>query len=76
MFAHEVAKECMLGNDCERILCMFKHNNHITDDEESDDEESDDDENAEVNEGDESSDGGALYIKDVEPRLKKVEESE
>ena len=28
IYAHEVAKERRFGNDCERIMCMFRHEEH------------------------------------------------
>ena len=71
IYAHEDNKDCMYGNDCERIMCMFKHEQHVPDDDESEDEDTDEDETNEVKENNESIE--TIQIKDLEPSLRKVE---
>ena len=69
IFAHEDSPECKYANGCERMLCMFKHEEK----EESDDveDEESDDEDA-VHRTDNE---GIITINDIEPSLKKVEEA-
>ena len=71
IYAHEDAVDCMFGNDCERILCMFRHVEHIPDDEDSDYGDSDGDQT----ENDNENDINTVHMKDLKPILKKVEEA-
>ena len=76
IYAHEESNDCMFGNDCERIMCMFKHEEHHPDDEDSDDDDdSDEDVNDNVNENDETNESNIIQMKDLEPSLRKVEEA-
>ena len=54
IFVHEESKDCKFGKACERILCMFKHEENVDDadneeedDTESENEDSDDDDETE-----------------------------
>ena len=66
----------MFGNDCESILCMFKHIEHHPDECGDDDEtDEDEDENANENENGDVLDINSVQMKDLEPSLRKVEEA-
>ena len=67
IYLHEESEECKFGKSCERLMCMFRHDEV----EESDDEdESDDDEEVDNDmEEDEES------IKELKPVLKKIQEA-
>ena len=64
IFSHEESPECKFGQHCERMMCMFVHENRDV----SDSEESDSDEN-------EDEDENVIQIQDLEPCLAKVEEA-
>ena len=69
IFAHEESPDCKLGELCERIMCMFKHDRReISDDEEDTSDEESDEEN-------ESDRKEFVNVMDLEPSFKKVEES-
>ena len=80
IFAHEASEDCRFGKECERLLCMYQHEQHFQDEKEDDDEneeeendkdsESDDDNNL-----DEHEYLKTVKIMDLEPSLKKVEEA-
>ena len=65
IYAHEESPDCKFGNACERMLCMFQH---------EDKEESDDEEDAESEDDDEHEEND-VDITDLEPSLKKVAEA-
>ena len=68
IFVHEDSPVCRYGKGCERLLCMFQHEEK----DESDEEEegnSDDEDDADKN------DDNIITINDIEPCLKKVEEA-
>ena len=65
----------MFGNDCERILCKFRHEEHHPDEEDRDDVDSDEDQDENDNEKDEINYINTVHIKDLEPILRKVEEA-
>ena len=69
IFAHKIAKECIYGNQCERMYCMFKHDEHFQNNE----EESDDENEIDENECDEIYDLDTVRLSDIEPVLAKVE---
>ena len=69
IFAHKIAKECIYGNQCERMYCMFKHDEHFQNNEEESDGENEIDEN----ECDEIYDLDTVRLSDIEPVLAKVE---
>ena len=77
IFAHEDAKDCLFGNDCERMKCMFKHEEHFQDDGETEDEDSEDDEDDSDKNYDNSEnyDPNLVQITDLEPSIRKVEEA-
>ena len=66
VFAHEDSPKCKFGKGCERILCMFQH------EEENEDEDSDDDEMESENSDDEKVNDDFI---DIDYVMKKVEES-
>ena len=70
IFAHDESPVCKFGKECERLMCMFKHNGRrdVSDDEDEVDENSED-ESGDENEGDENN---LIKITDLEPSLKKV----
>ena len=68
IFAHEESPDCKMGELCERIMCMFKHDRRdISDDEDSSDGESDEENKDDSKE--------VIKVMDLEPSFKKVEES-
>ena len=71
IFAHEDSPECKFAKGCERLLCMFQHEEKDEPDEEDDesDDESDDEKDVDKNEE------NIITINDIEPSLKKVEEA-
>ena len=76
IFAHDESPDCKFGKNCERIMCMFSHEERDVSDTEEDDDESenendDDENNDEVNNDDEV----IVKIGDIEPSLRKVEEA-
>ena len=70
IFLHEESATCKFGTGCERVLCMFKHEESKEDEESEDDEESDDDDDidADVDEESESVHG-------LKPILEKFKEA-
>ena len=71
IYAHEESPDCKFGKGCERIKCIFQHEE--SDESEGEDEnESDDDDEADDDNQDEES---FIKIEDLEPSLKKVEEA-
>ena len=80
IFAHDESPDCKFGQTCERIMCMFSHEERDvsdteeedeSDDEKNDDENDDDGKNVEANKDDEI----VVKIGDIEPSLRKVEEA-
>ena len=72
IFAHEESPECKFGRGCERMMCMFQHEESDDDDEEDDGDESENDDD----DDDDSQDvENIVNIEDLEPSLKKVEEA-
>ena len=69
IFAHEDSPDCKMGQFCERIMCMFKHEKR----EISDDEEDETDGESEDEYKDDSKD--LIKVTDLEPSFRKVEES-
>ena len=68
VFAHEESPVCKFGGGCERIMCMFQHeDNDESGDEENDDDDEDDDDDDESN--------NVITIADIEPSMNKVEEA-
>ena len=51
---HEESESCKFGSGCERVLCMFRHEER-NDNEESDEEESDDESDTEGDSNDKES---------------------
>ena len=73
IFAHEESPKCKYGKGCERMLCMFQHeeSGEVDDEEDgSDDSEDDNDEDGEINDED-----TLVNIRDLEPSIKNVEEA-
>ena len=67
MFAHEESPVCKFGGGCERIMCMFQHeDNDESGDEDNDDDDEDDDDDESNN---------VITIADIETSLNKVEEA-
>ena len=61
----------MFGNECERMFCMFRHDEHFQNDEEECEEEND-----EMDEHDESDiDIETFRLSEIEPALSKVEQA-
>ena len=78
IFAHEDSPECKFRKGCERILCMFQHEENDDDnDDESKNENSDEDDDDESDDdnGDDVSDKNLVNVSDLEPILKKVEDA-
>jgi hypothetical protein len=78
IFAHEDSPECKFGTECERMMCMFQHEERdISDNEEENENEDESDEEIGDEEiGDVKKDEKDLVkITDLEPSLKKVEEA-
>jgi hypothetical protein len=71
IYAHEESPDCKFGKGCERIKCMFQHDENDEDDEDDDDDESDNDDDDDENQNDEC----VVNIEEIEPCLKKVEEA-
>ena len=70
IFAHEDSPDCKFGKTCERMMCMFSHDERDvsdTEEEEESDDENDDDQN--------DDDAKIFKIQDIEPCLQKVEEA-
>ena len=74
IFAHEDSPECKFGNGCERIMCMFQHEENDDGDEDKNYESSDEDDE-EDNADDENGVNKLVNVTDLEPSLKKVEEA-
>ena len=73
IFAHEESPECKFGRGCERMLCMFQHEDEEnSDDEDNNDDDGDDDDD---NDCDDDTEDGVITIHDIEPSMKKVEEA-
>ena len=73
IFAHEESPKCKYGKGCERMLCMFQHEESDEEDDEedgSDDSDDDNDEDGEINDED-----TLVKIRDLEPSIKNVEEA-
>lgn len=70
IFAHEESPDCRFGKICERVMCMFSHDERdVSDDEDEDDSEDENNEN-------ENDDEECIYkMEDLEPSLNKVEEA-
>ena len=69
IFVHLVSKDCIFGNECERMFCMFRHDEHFQNDEEECEEEND-----EMDEHDESDEDIETFkLSEIEPALAKVE---
>ena len=66
VFIHEESDECKYGKACERMLCMFKH------DESDDEAESDDDEEDSEDEEEEDEDE---TVDEIKPSLEKVRDA-
>ena len=83
LFAHEHSGDCRFGNECERLLCMYQHEQHFQDEDEDEDENEEGDEGDEGDESDGADDDEleeheylrTVKIMDLEPSLKKVEEA-
>ena len=69
IFAHLESKDCIFGNECERMFCMFRHEEHFQNDEEECEEEYEE----ESDENDESDDVETFRLSEIEPALTKVE---
>ena len=67
IFAHKDSPKCKFEDGCERMLCMFQHENKPENDDELE-EENDDDAN-----DDKTDEENIITINDIEPSLKKVE---
>ena len=74
IFAHEDSPECKFGNGCERIMCMFQHEENNDGDADKNDESSDEDDDESDND-DENGVKHLVNVTDLEPSLKKVEEA-
>ena len=66
IFVHEESKVCMFGTECERRLCMFRHEGRNGDEEESDDESDNEDTDDDTMEVD---------VEEIKPVLEKLEEA-
>ena len=73
IFAHNEAPECKFGGGCERILCMFQHEENEESEDEDNNEDDDDVNEDDVNESREEE--NVISIDDIEPSLRKVEEA-
>ena len=71
-FSHEESPECKFGGECERILCMFQHDEN--DDSENEDDNEDDKETNGHDDGD-TVEENVITIDDIEPSLKRVEDA-
>ena len=71
IFAHEDSPECKFGNGCERIMCMFQHEENDDGDEDKNDESSDEEDNADGENGVNK----LVNVTDLEPSHRKVEEA-
>ena len=67
IFAHLTAKDCMFGNECERLYCMYKHKEHFQVNEEESEDQNDE------SDSDEKEDFDTLKMSEIEPVLAKVE---
>ena len=64
IFVHEESNDCKFGKGCERLLCMYKHEDQIDDDDdESEDDSDSEDESTEIN------------VEELKPVLGKLEET-
>ena len=73
IFSHDESPECKFGQGCERIMCMFQHDERdVSDDEEDEELEEESDEENDV---DKRNEKDLIKITDLEPSLKKVEEA-
>ena len=70
IFAHEDSADCKFGKGCERMLCMFVHEEG---DECDNDEAADESENESEHTND--NEENVITIEDIEPCLKKVEDA-
>ena len=68
IYAHLTSKDCMFGNDCERLFCMFRHDDHFQKDEDESDTENDESENE-----NEEDDIETFKLSEIEPALERVE---
>ena len=81
IFAHEDSPECRFGQHCERLMCMFTHDERdVSDNEDGDDSEDEpddenDDENDDVDDTKNSESDYVFNVEDLEPSLKKVEDA-
>ena len=77
VFAHDESSACKFGQQCERIMCMFKHDGRdVSDDEdENENDEESEDESGDEDEDEKSNGKDLVKITDLEPSLKKVEEA-
>ena len=77
IFAHEESPACKFGGGCERILCMFQHDDkEETDDEDNDDVDENDENDGNNDENDDSTnEDNMITIEDIEPSMLKVEEA-
>ena len=69
IFAHEESPECRFGQTCERVMCMFSHDERDVSDTESDNENDEED----IDENDDDTE--MFKITDIEPSLQKVEDA-
>ena len=76
IFAHDESPDCKFGQTCERIMCMFSHEERDVSDTEEEDE-SDEENNDEDAENDQTNnyDEQIVNIGDIEPSVRKVEEA-
>ena len=67
--------KCKFGNGCERIMCMFQHdeNNNDGDDEQNDEKSDEDDDESEDDE--ENDDKNLVNVTDLERSMNKVEDA-
>ena len=75
IFAHDASPVCKFGRECERIMCMFKHDGRDVSDDENEDDEESEDESDEENKDEKRSGKDLIKITELEPSLKKVEEA-
>ena len=69
IFAHLTTKDCMFGNECERMYCMFKHDTLFQDNEDESEDENDE------SDCHETLDDDTVKMSEIEPIIAKVEQA-
>ena len=69
IFAHLTTKDCMFGNECERMYCMFMHDTHFQDNEDESEDKNDE------SDCHETLDDDTVKMSEIEPIIAKVEQA-